>query len=152
MNGKKYKMETIVIKDQKKLFEGWKKLGENYSPSLYQRIDNYDQFIEKLFQYAENYALVEDEVLMGMISFYANDIIREKAYITEIIVDQQFQRMGIGKKLIDICISESKKKGMNGIRLEVKKNNQGAIKFYERMGFRYESDKSMIAIYMYCDI
>ena len=145
-------MEAVIIRDRDELYEDWKRLGENFSPSLYQRLDNYSKFIDKLYQHADNYAVVEEDILMGMISFYANDPVKKTAYITEIIVDKPYQGRGIGRKLIDICVGVSVRKGMNKIRLEVKKDNTGAIHFYNRLGFRYESDKSEEAVYMYCDI
>ena len=145
-------MINYKIKDYFELYDGWKKLGIVYTPPLHKRIGNYDQFIEKLYKYAENYAIMNQGTILGMISFYANDQEEKVSYITEIIVDTKYQKLGIGKKLIQICIDDAKEKEMRKIRLEVKKGNSNAIGFYQRMGFQYEGMASDISIYMVCSL
>ena len=46
------------------------------------------------------------------------------------------QGQGIGRKLMDIFISNLKELEVPALHLEVGKTNSGAIKFYERMGFQ----------------
>ena len=45
------------------------------------------------------------------------------------------QGQGIGRKIMDVFINELKNQNVSALHLEVGKANQGAIKFYEKLGF-----------------
>lgn len=127
-------------------------LEHAYTPVLSQRIPNFDEYVSKLTECAENYAVYSTNGnLVGYIGFYANDVITKTAYISQLVVNPQAQRSGIGKKLVEICFSVASNRGMKAVRLEVKNDNVNAIKFYKKIGFSQESinDKSQ---YMVCNI
>lgn len=46
------------------------------------------------------------------------------------------QGLGMGRKLMEVFINHLKKSGVPSLHLEVGKDNTGAIKFYERFGFK----------------
>jgi RimJ/RimL family protein N-acetyltransferase len=47
---------------------------------------------------------------------------------------------GIGSNLVNDCIKRTINSGQKYISLGVSKNNLGAIKFYEKMGFKFDSE------------
>lgn len=47
----------------------------------------------------------------------------------------EYQRMGIGHKLLDTLISHLREKGLSGVMLTVNAENKKGIAFYEKYGF-----------------
>ncbi|MBI5147049.1 MAG: GNAT family N-acetyltransferase [Thaumarchaeota archaeon] len=56
-------------------------------------------------------------------------------YIPELIVSENHRGLGIGKLLIESCISMAKKKKCFRIRLESGNQREGAHRFYKKIGF-----------------
>jgi ribosomal-protein-alanine N-acetyltransferase len=59
----------------------------------------------------------------------------DEAEIDFVAVDNAFQRMGIGKKLVSNSIQHAIAKGACRVFLEVGEHNKGAIALYEGLGF-----------------
>lgn len=57
-------------------------------------------------------------------------------YIQEFLVDKNYRRRGIGRQLFDYLKKEAKKKGYSRLELDVWNFNQGAIDFYNRIGYK----------------
>ena len=74
---------------------------------------------------SDTYVYVENEEMEGCIS------IAEKNHIGALFVKQQYQRKGIGRKLINYC-----KEKYNSLDLNVYDKNGNAIAFYMAMGFK----------------
>jgi len=62
-------------------------------------------------------------------------------YIEDFCVDESLRGQGIGKKLFDAALEYGKAQGVYNIELNVWNFNQGAVKFYESLGF---SSRSMV--------
>ena len=60
-------------------------------------------------------------------------------YIPELIVAKNYQGKGIGKKMIDFCISLAKKKNCHRIRLESGNQRKKSHQFYLKCGFEHTS-------------
>lgn len=56
-------------------------------------------------------------------------------HILAIAVKESYRREGVGSALIINAIDRFKKKGANRIKLEVRTSNEGAQKFYDKLGF-----------------
>ena len=78
----------------------------------------------------ENTYLYDDGVVRGLIRV-------ENGEIKKLFVDTFFQRRGIGGKLIEFAIDEKQ-----ADRLWALEKNTGAIRFYERYGFRLTGEKT----------
>jgi ribosomal protein S18 acetylase RimI-like enzyme len=57
-------------------------------------------------------------------------------YISVINVDENYRRKGIGKNLISNAIKTARDKRCTRIILDVSKDNENAIKFYKKVGFK----------------
>ncbi len=51
-------------------------------------------------------------------------------------IDPEYQRMGIGRSLIDALVEKLHSEGSKGLMLFVSPENTGAIKFYTSYGFK----------------
>ena len=56
--------------------------------------------------------------------------------VAEFGVDAAFRRQGIATALIAFCREEARKKGFLRMELDMWEFNEGALKFYESVGFR----------------
>ena len=103
---------------------------------------------EKFHKYGNVITVEKEEEPIGFVAFYSNDISTQIAYISFIAVKQKYQGTGVGTLLLNICEEQSKKNGMNQIRLEVNTNNESAQLFYRKNGFDFETIASEKSYYM----
>ena len=92
-------------------------------------------------------AIVLSEPHSGFVVLYANDS-KGTAFIPFIGVNRNKQGQGVGKKLLEACVDQSKKNGMDRIKLEVRKTNKKAIKFYESNEFIQEGESDSVSYFM----
>jgi ribosomal protein S18 acetylase RimI-like enzyme len=52
-----------------------------------------------------------------------------------------YRGRGIGRQLLSACLAKARSKGITRVELEVRADNERAIKLYERMGFKREALK-----------
>jgi ribosomal-protein-alanine N-acetyltransferase len=71
----------------------------------------------------------------GFVFFYCNDSAKESSYITLVATAQDARRKGIGFSLVSHVLNISRRRGFKCCRLEVGKENAGAMKLYESIGF-----------------
>jgi len=57
-------------------------------------------------------------------------------YISSVIVDEDYRGQGIGELLIQKAIMYLGRRGANKVRINVRKEAVGAIKLYEKIGFK----------------
>ena len=71
-------------------------------------------------------------------SVFKNELLKEFG------VDENFRRMGVATKLINFCKQEAKNRGVDRLELDVWEFNEGAMKFYDSVGFKtYREYKEM---------
>ncbi|MCK5625834.1 ribosomal protein S18-alanine N-acetyltransferase [Candidatus Bathyarchaeota archaeon] len=93
-------------------------------------------FIESLYFWNPKAFLVavkKEEVVGYIIASTQTDV----GLIISIAVIPSEKRKGIGKSLITAIIHFLKDIGMNSVRLEVRRSNINAQKFYEALGFEF---------------
>lgn len=103
-------------------------------------IENIDTYIEKVVNHARIIAVYDAEVVVGFVAFYANDVETGVAYITQILVVEEYRHFKLGKALLDAFENVSKDNGFKTLRLEVNKANVNAIGFYNHLGFVRETE------------
>ena len=74
----------------------------------------------------------------GVCGFVAFRIVGDEAEILNLAVDSHRRRQGIGSRLVEQTIEACKAAGAKKIFLEVRESNEGARKFYSRLGFTGE--------------
>ncbi len=65
-----------------------------------------------------------------------------RAYVHSFRVRPEFQKAGIGSKLMGMVESDLRKRGFNQVCLNVAKNNQKARRFYDHLGYKAISKNS----------
>lgn len=106
-------------------------------------------FSERLYNNAEFCITIIDNRIVGIIAFYANRL--PVAYITHIYVSSQYRKQGICGKMLNMVKNYSKDKGFTDIMLEVDKNNDVAMSFYQKNGFS-KSENRPTKYLMSCSI
>ena len=83
-------------------------------------------------------AVIDDVKIIGMASMIFLPRLNRstlETYIPELIVLEKYQNQGIGKKLINFCITKAKEKKCHRIRLESGNQRKESHQFYEHMMF-----------------
>ena len=73
--------------------------------------------------------VVEDINVIGYIGAY---ILAGQTEILNFVIDEKYQRQGIGQKLFDEILEDSKINKSESVVLEVKVNNEKGISFYTK--------------------
>ena len=133
--------------DYDEIYRALLEISNAYSPPLINSIKNLSEYTQKLADNAEVF-VAKDNLFIGFIAFYCNDVISKTGYITQIGVKSLAQSTGIGKRLMNKSYYICKEKGMQKMKLEVRKNNTKAIKFYKKEGFKDCGDATEYSIYM----
>lgn len=83
-------------------------------------------------------------------------LILDEGHITNIAVDKEYRRLGIGEKILKALIDYCKEHKILAITLEVRENNQAARNLYKKHGFvgygirpNYYADEKQDAIVMW---
>lgn len=121
-------------------------------PSSFNNSISVEEYSSKLFNKAFNYIKKVNDEEVGFISYYANDTETKTAYIALVGVIPEYKGKGIAQELMNHCIQQCVELDMNKIRLEVKKNNCRAIRFYEKNKFHVVGDASNDSVFMIKEI
>lgn len=113
--------------------------------ALFKSVDwlsaDYPQRLFKALNSCETVFTAWDEGrLIGLIN--AIDDGELTAYVHYLLVDPEYQKLGVGKKLLDMV----KEKYSNYLYLLLVAENQGLIEYYEKNGFEKEKDTSVMVI------
>lgn len=74
-----------------------------------------------------------DNIVVGYIIFWIR--YEDEGHIISLAVDGKYRKKGIGKELVNYAINIFEKCSVREIKLEVRIKNEGARKFYIKMGF-----------------
>jgi [ribosomal protein S18]-alanine N-acetyltransferase len=75
----------------------------------------------------------QDNMVVGYIIFWIR--FEDEGHIISIAVDKKYHRKKIGTRLVKTALEIFEKYNVKNIRLEVRKGNQKARKFYQKLGF-----------------
>lgn len=123
-----------------------------FVPPISSRDIDLDLYSKKLYNNATFILKKDKEKNIGFVSMYVNDKKSKIAYLIFLAVHENYRKLGLGKELIDKAEKTALDNGMKKMKLEVKKLNINAIKFYERNGYKYIDEASEISIYMIKDL
>lgn len=83
----------------------------------------------------QTYLAIDKDVACGLIGGYVDREDSSVVHLVSMWVAPTHRRLGVGKKLVQAVVDWSVKQGIKTVRLTVTNNNEGAIRFYERVGF-----------------
>jgi ribosomal protein S18 acetylase RimI-like enzyme len=98
------------------------------------------QLIEGMKNHTSGFVLFAclNNNMVGLVTCFINfSTFNAKLYLNihDVIVFKNFRGMGIGRKLLEKCISISKQRDYCKITLEVRDDNISAMKLYKSLGF-----------------
>jgi ribosomal-protein-alanine N-acetyltransferase len=105
-----------------------------FIPSLSSRVD-LRKFSLKLSERAVHFCAFDNDLLIGLIACYFNDLVTLTGFISTASVVKEYQGQGIASALLDAAVEYGKSKGFTRIMLEVRNENEPAIKIYRECGF-----------------
>ncbi len=82
--------------------------------------------------YATMYKLTLDDKIVGYVGYMR---LYERAEITSIAVSRDHQGQGYGKMLLEFILDRAKDDGCEVVSLEVRVDNDRALRLYEKYGF-----------------
>lgn len=141
-------MELVKLTEKQKALDVLEEFSDIF-PHLCEKVDNIENYAEKLIRYSNFYIARQDGENFGLAVFYSNDFTTKTAYISLIGIKKVSQGKGLGKWLLVKCEEESKKQGMTKISLEVDCDNVGAITFYKKNGFVIGTHTERNSMYMH---
>jgi len=97
--------------------------------------------VENMFNFGDIYLAIVDGTLSGFISVAGDE--KNEIYIDEFWILEEFQRQGIGSKLLDFVQKKYKKKGARTISVMTSRT-AGAFKFYKK--FKFKEDKEDVIL------
>lgn len=136
---------TINCATEKKVYEHLVTCDENFMPPISLRI-NIREYASKITAHAVTFEAWQNDVLVGLIAVYANNLTGSTAFITNVSVVKDHMGNGIASELMEKLISYVAEKGFTDIGLEVNKTNQQAIYFYGKFNFEQDSTKDDLLI------
>lgn len=129
------KFEKASVGDAQSIFELFCELVEKYEDltiNNYEKIKKWEKF--KLSNsLSEYYSIFCDDEKVGYVHFFQNESSME---IDDFYVLNEFRNRGVGTE----TLRKLKSSTDMPISLFVFKSNLGAIKFYEREGFKFKED------------
>ncbi|MGZ7043177.1 MAG: ribosomal protein S18-alanine N-acetyltransferase [Methanobacterium sp.] len=74
-----------------------------------------------------------DNIIVGYIIFWIR--YEDEGHIISLAIDKKYRKKGMASELVKNVINIFTKCNLREIKLEVRKGNKGARKFYQKMGF-----------------
>ncbi len=118
------KIEKIKLKDLKIVNDILREVGLKPYPDFKIFIENSENFL--------CLKVILDEIIVGGVVL---SIVGNESEIFDIFVSENYQKRGIGGKLLGEVEKILVERGVRKIFLEVRKSNKKAISFYEKNGF-----------------
>lgn len=136
----KYIIRDFSADDIKQINEIWQQTGLCNA----ERGDN-EEVINKTIKIGGKFLVLENSENNEIIgtSWITTD--NRRLYLHHFGIKPEYQRMGLGMMLAKATLKFAKAKKMQ-IKLEVHKNNKGAIELYKKFGFKYLGDYKVFII------
>lgn len=85
---------------------------------------------------SKNGYYLKAQIAERIVGYAGSQLVLDEAHITALAVDPDFQRRGIGEKLIGTLLDDLKGKEVKHYSLEVRSSNQKAQSLYAKLGFQ----------------
>jgi 2-polyprenyl-3-methyl-5-hydroxy-6-metoxy-1,4-benzoquinol methylase len=114
------------------IFNHLNKCSDSFVPELSTYVD-IEKYSKKIYDNATRFEAYSDNELIGLIALYTNTDMT--SFITNVSVIPLFQGTEVASKIFDNCKYHAVVNEYSVIKLEVKIDNNRAIKFYKNRGF-----------------
>lgn len=94
---------------------------------------NLEKYSDKIYKKANRIEIWDGEMLIGLIAYYLNTE-ESFAFITNVSLEKEYGGSGLATQMMWQMI-EKVEGIVNDIKLEVRADNVGAIRFYTKLGF-----------------
>ena len=129
-----YSTRTMHLLDFEQALELWRSLTGMGLSSADEK-DNIRDFLQK--NPSTCFVALKDGILIGTILGGSDG---RRGYIYHLAVQQSEQNKGLGKKLLDLCLNEFKKSGIQKCHIFVISDNAKGIVFWEKVGWQLRDD------------
>lgn len=136
------------VNGEKQIYQIMEQLSECFFDSTVNR----SMLSKKIAQFGCFLVGYDDANIVGFIGYYSNNTRDKAGYITTIVVTPNYQGIGVGSKLLRTCLDDCRDKGMEKCRLEVRKDNRNAQRFYSARGFFKEKDATEMTEFLICNL
>lgn len=95
--------------------------------------------------------LSNEKNINGLIGFYANDQVNQKAFISYLSVNPKYQGKGLAKKLIRQVLRACREKNMKICQVTTWSENQNALSLYRQLGFQeiyQKQDRGRVTVFL----
>lgn len=140
------KLESV--NDKQLVEEAVISLEGNLVPSLSERNVDLKAYAEKLNKFGKVWSHIDSGKPISIVAGYFNDFQHYTAYLTILAVSSDYREKKLGTSLLAEYERYAKKCGMKKLKLEVRKNNEVAQKFYKKFGYEIIGDASDTSYYM----
>lgn len=106
-----------------------------------------NKYLAKIDQHARFEKKYIDGQLAGFIAFYANDYQSKQAFITMLLVDEEYRRKNVAKQLLTRVLAVVKDQGFYQCSLAMRPHNFKALGLYQSFGF-VETHRDTESIFM----
>lgn len=102
---------------------------------------NFNEYADKIFDLGIILEVSMNENILGILTFYANDLIGREGCYSILGVLKKYRRLGIASKLCQSSFEIMKNNGMKTAYTSTHKDNQKAITFYQNLGFAIDTNR-----------
>ena len=127
-----YRVKTA---SKEEIYSHLMECDRNFVPPLSSRVDLLDYSI-KIFEKSVSFEAWDEQVLVGMINAYLDNVSNRTGYITNVSILPVYMGQGIALTLLEMCLRYAEKHTFSRIRLEVSWENGPAIELYSKVGFK----------------
>lgn len=113
---------------------------------MIEKVNNIDEILPLIKNYFPQYSfnktyekVINYRIGDERVAFISYSIIYERAELNYIAVITKYRRRGIAQKLFEYLVDDLKNNMVKNLSLEVNVNNESAVRFYLKNGFKIES-------------
>lgn len=113
---------------------------------MIEKVNNIDEILSLIKNYFPQYSfnktyekVINYRIGDERVAFISYSIIYERAELNYIAVITKYRRRGIAQKLFEYVVDDLKNNMVKNLSLEVNVNNESAVRFYLKNGFKIES-------------
>lgn len=99
-----------------------------------------NKYVTKLFDHANNFILMDGHTDIGIISFYANDMVNKTAFVSSIAFLPSYQGKKIGYSFGNFVTEYAIEKGMEYIKCEINMDNVPSLALAKKQLYKIQSE------------